>query len=103
MDRAELAEDVPLADFQKRRLAAVLEVLRLEADGGVGEELVARANLARAVNRRVMTDAAAVAELDLRGDDGVGTNLHAGTEPRLEIDEGRGMNLGITHELQRES
>ncbi len=95
MDRAELAEDVPLADLEKRRLAAVLEVLRLEADGGVGKELIARANLARAVDRRVMTHVAAVAELDLRADDRVRANDHTGAEPGLGINDGGGVNLGV--------
>ena len=55
---------VALADFEMGRLALVFQVLRLEADGGVGKKFVARADLARAFDRGVMADAAAVAQLD---------------------------------------
>ena len=50
MNRDELAEDVVVADHEPRRFAAILQVLRDQADRGKREDLVAIADLSPAVD-----------------------------------------------------
>jgi len=48
------------------------------------EKFIARADLARAIDRGVMAHTAAVTEFDPGGDNGVGADLHARTEWALD-------------------
>ncbi len=86
-----------LADLQISRLAFILQILRLEADDGVGEEDVAPADLAWALQRRVKADLAAFAQLNLRTDDRVGADDHARAELRARINQRSGMDLRFGH------
>ncbi len=88
MDRHELAEHVAIADHELRRLAAVLQVLRDEADGHEREELVAVADLARPLDDRRGADAAVAPEPHVLADHGV--RAHNGAR----ADRGAGMHGG---------
>jgi hypothetical protein len=103
MDGGKFAEGVALADFEMGRLALVFQVLRLEADGRVRKKFIPRANFARPFDRRVMTDLAALAQFNVRADDGVGSDLHAAAETGFGINDGGGMNLRFGHGLRQQS
>ena len=68
MDGDELAYAIALADARLRRLAAVLQVLRREADGGEGEDVRVVAYLGATVNDDVRFEADARAQTHLVAD-----------------------------------
>ena len=77
VDGAELAEHVPVADLQARRLALVLLVLRRVADRGELEHLAVPTDRGRPVDHRVRPHPGALADLDAVADDRVGPDLDA--------------------------
>src|SRR5258706_1566089 len=64
VDGAELAEDVAVADLQPDLLALELQVLRIEADGGVGIDPVLATDASRAIDLGPGPDLRAVTDLD---------------------------------------
>src|SRR5437899_11876751 len=74
MDRDELAENVVVADGRRRRLAAVLAVLRNLADRCELEDAVARA------------EARPTSDHGMRPDDAPGADRHARTDDRKRAD-----------------
>src|SRR5215472_4304720 len=69
------ANNVAVADFQPRGLAAVGDVLRIAADYGKGKNLVVGAEARRSTQNNVGDQPAVLAQLDARTDDGIGTNF----------------------------
>jgi len=71
VDRAEFTKIVVVADLQEGRFAHVFQVLRLLADGTVGMEAVACADLRGAENRDMMLKPAVIAEFRAFADDAI--------------------------------
>jgi hypothetical protein len=69
VNRGVFPEDVAVADEEVGRLALILQVLGLSADGGEGEELVGSPDLRRSIDDDVRLQHAVIAELDSRADD----------------------------------
>ncbi len=82
IDRGVLAERVPVADLEPRRLVVVFQILRSGADGGELENLVVAADRGRTVDHHVRADPGARADDDAGADDGVRANLHIRRELR---------------------
>ena len=74
------------------RLARVLEILRLLADGAESVEAIAPANLARSIQAHVMLQPAVGTEFDIGTNDAIRADLAALRDVRGGIDDGRGMN-----------
>src|SRR5690606_26362645 len=98
VDGAVLAEDVAVADFQVGRLAFVLEILGLPADGGEGEEFVVPADAAGTADDDVGMERAAVADLRSGRDDAVGADADVRAEFRFGRDDGRRVDHGRNDE-----
>ena len=69
VDRAELAEDVAVADDELGRLAGVLQVLRRVADRGELENLVVAAERGRAIHDGMRADPGSRADPHVRADE----------------------------------
>ncbi len=87
VDGAVLADGVAVADLEPGRLAVVLLVLRLAADGAEGEDPVVAADPGRALDHDVAADAGAVADLDPGSDHAEGTDADAAADARGGIDD----------------
>ena len=108
MDRDELSNDVAAADLEPRQLAAELQVLRDQADGGHRENLVFVADLGEAVDDRggadvaVAPDPHVLADDHVRPDPGSGTDASARMHDRRRIDErtvrDRGLPIDEPHD-----
>ncbi len=94
VDGRALAERVPVADLDPRRLAAELEVLRHEADGAEREEAVALADHGVAVDHHVRLEHGAPAEAHARAHDAERADAHARLEGRLRRDPRQRVDLG---------
>ena len=94
MHRAELAECVVIAHFEPGGLSLVFEILRLLANGSIGEELVVLPDLGRPHDRHVMLEPAAIADLDIRSDDAVGADVNVRANFRRRVDDGGRVNRG---------
>ena len=75
MDRAELTEDVPVADHERRRLALVLEVLRRPAERGQLEDPVVLADRRGALDHGMRADGRTRSDRDVGADDRVGADV----------------------------
>ena len=88
----EFAEDVAVANHERRLFAAELQVLRDQPDRGKREDLVAVTDLGPPVDDAGGADAAIAADADVladdgvRADDGTSANLRAGMDDRRGID-----------------
>ena len=96
MHGAVFAELVEVADLEQRGLALVLQVLGFAADGCEGVELIAAAELRRALEHDMRVQHAVVAELDMVSDDAVGPDADIGAKLGEWRNNGGGMNHG-TH------
>ena len=82
-----LADQAVLADHEPDRLAPVLEILRLVADGGEGKDARAGADRRVAHEADVRDEPDALAERHLRPDMAKGSDLDAGAERRAVLDD----------------
>src|SRR6266849_10736580 len=78
VDRHMLADRVVMADFQRRRLAGVFQVLRLEADRGEGEDPGPLADRGPPVDHDMRFEADAGAEHDMLADHAIGADHASG-------------------------
>ena len=85
------------ADRQRRRLALVLEVLRLMADRGERKDARARADRGAAGDDDVADQLDALAELDLGADHAERARSHAGAELGAVLDDRRRVNFDVSH------
>ena len=92
VNRDELAEDVPVADFELRRLTRVLKILAPLPDGGVRVELVVVADDGRSGKGDVIVETASLAKNDARPDDAVGSDLGGLADVGRGVDDRRGMD-----------
>jgi hypothetical protein len=90
--RAELPEDVPSAHGQASPLSPVLEILRVEPEASVRVDAVAGAEGQGPAQLRTCVDAAALADGDLRTDDGVGADLDVVGQLGRRVDDGGAVN-----------
>src|SRR5690606_22270099 len=95
--RDALADEAVRADRQLRGLALVLQVLGLVADRGKGKDARARSNRCMAGHDDMADQLAAITKRHLRPDEAVRADLHAGSEPGSGFDDGRGMDLSVSH------
>src|SRR6185369_6565659 len=86
-------ELVAIADLDGDPLAAELQVLRLEADAGVGEDAVLAADSGRPFDLGSRGDLGAFADLDLGTDDGERTDADAVGEHGARVHDGERMDL----------
>src|SRR5471030_2024301 len=91
VEGAEFADGVAVADFQARRLALPLHVLRRGADGRELEELVVLADGRVAFDDDVRADDGAGADAHVRADDRIRPDFNVVAELRLRVDDGGGM------------
>ncbi len=87
------AEDIAIADFEPRHLASILHVLWIEANGGIGKDTVAFANLCGPREDCVRHHFAVFSQLDAFADDRIGPNRHCASEPGAGVDDGCGMGF----------
>ena len=92
VNRDELAEHVPVANHERRLLAAELQVLRDEPDRGKREDLVAVADLGPPVDDARGADAAVAADADVLADDGVRAHDRARANLARRMDDRRGID-----------
>ncbi len=92
MDGAEFAELVVVADLQPDLLAPELEVLGIEADGGLRVDPVLAADPRRPLDLRAGPDLGAVADLDPGADHREGTDLHPVAQSGRGVDGGERMD-----------
>ena len=77
-----LADDRAIADLDiGHRSVPILQVLRLHADAGIGENLTARSDRRVSVDDRALFDNGPVADDDIFADMGIGADLDVCTEP----------------------
>ena len=99
--RAEFAEGVAVADFEKGRLAFVFEVLRFLSDRRVSEKEIAAADRCRAHHRDVVLEFGVFADDDVRPDHAVGPDAGAGGDFRRGIDDGGRVDHSETRPKRR--
>ena len=87
MDRHELAENVVVADGRRRRLAAILAVLRNLADRCELEDAIARAEARPTGDHGVRPDDAPGADRHTRADDRIGADLDVDRELSGWVDQ----------------
>jgi hypothetical protein len=93
VDGHELADDVVVAHLEAALHGAVLQVLRRGADGGVCQEVVARAQRGAAGHEAVRADARVRADLHAALDDRVRADLDRVVQLRVRVDDRGGMDL----------
>ncbi len=87
VDGAVLAEHIPVADLQPRRLALILLVLGRIPEGGKRKDAVPGTDAGRAVDDNVWTHHRPRADLDVGPDDREGSHGHILGKPGLRGDE----------------
>src|SRR2546427_772345 len=87
-----LADDVAVADLDRRVLAGVFLVLRRRADRGEMEDAVAPADASTAVEHDVRADPGALAQFDPGAYDRVRPDLDLCCQLRTVMDDGGGVN-----------
>ena len=92
VDGDKLANLVVIANLKTSRFASVGDVLRRHSDGSEREKAVVPANLCGTFNGNVRNQMAALAELDIRPNDTVRTDLAGGMKTTFRIDHRRRMN-----------
>src|SRR3546814_16760515 len=97
VEGGELAEHVAVADLQRDAFAAVLLVLRVDADRGVAVDAVVAADAGRAVDAAVRADVGAVADLVVGAGQGEAADLAAAADPRRRIAPRHGMDGPTPH------
>src|SRR3989442_15416865 len=92
VDGAVLADDVAIADLDRRVLAGVFLVLRRRADRGEMEDAVAPADPSTAVEHDVRADPGALPQFDPGTDDRVRPDRDLCCQLRTVVDDGSGVN-----------
>ena len=87
------ADQALFSDRQRGRLALELQILRLMADGGEGEDLRARADCCPPCHRHVADEFDAVAQLHIRSYRAERTDFHVRSQARFGRDDGGGVNF----------
>ena len=87
MDGAELADLVAVTDHGARPFAAILEILRRDADGRVRVEDVSRANRGRALDEQIRHEPGARADLDLGADHAVRSDFGTVADTCILMDD----------------
>src|SRR5947199_8369572 len=98
MDGAEFPKLVAVADLQPYLLPLELEVLGIEADGGLGVDPVLAADPRGALDLRAGPDLGAVADLDPRADHREGADRDPVPQSGGGIDERQRMDAGPPHQ-----
>ena len=101
VDRAEFAESVPVADFEKSRLAVVFEVLRFLSDRRVSKKEIAASDFGRAHHRDVVLEFGVFADDDVWPDHAVGPDAGAGRDLGRRIDDGGRVDHSETRPKRR--
>jgi hypothetical protein len=83
-----------VADFRARDTIVPFQVLRLQPDAREWENFVSPAQFRVPVNDNVRIQFATTPKHNVFADDAVGTDFAAGTNFRLRMNDGRGMNHG---------
>lgn len=92
MDRSKFADFVVVTDLQSRRLAPVLEILRVSPNRRELEDSVARPDRGVALDYDIWSDHSLGADSNLRADNRTGLDNRGRIDLRPPIDYCRGMN-----------
>ena len=93
------AEDVAVADFRADAAAVMLQVLRLPADNGKGENFVVFTHDGVAFDTGVVVNNRSRAERDFAADVGVGSDFDIFSELRARLNNSSGMNHCVKRKI----